>query len=248
MKTIRCIAIDDEPMALLIIEQFCHRKGGLTLETFSEPHVGLEAIRRTRPELVFLDIRMNGLDGLEIAHALPKGCCLIFTTAYAQYALDGFDLDAVDFLHKPFAYERFAQAVDKALQRIETRAKSDYTEVVTLKQEYNNVVISVEEILYLEAMENYTKVYRRNGRYILSRTSLKRIVDLLPADRFLRVHRSYVVALAQVAEYSHVQLRLKECPAVVPIGRTYAETFLQKMRKIDESLITSFAQPAPEKG
>ena len=168
MKTIRCIAIDDEPMALLVIEQFCRRKGGLSLETFSEPHVGLETIRRTRPELVFLDIRMNGMDGLEVAQALPKGCCLIFTTAYAQYALDGFDLDAVDFLHKPFAYERFVRAVDKALRRIEARAKSDRTETVTLKQEYNNVVIPVDEILYLEAMENYTKVHRRNGIHSLA--------------------------------------------------------------------------------
>lgn len=234
MKTVRCIAIDDEPMALLVIEQFCRRKGGLSLETFSEPHVGLEAIRRTRPELVFLDIRMNGMDGLELAHALPKGCCLIFTTAYAQYALDGFDLDAVDFLHKPFAYERFVRAVDKALQWIDARVRSDSAEVVTLKQEYNNVVVPVEEILYLEAMENYTKVHRRSGRYILSRTSLKRIVELLPADRFLRVHKSYVVALSQVAEYSHVQLRLKESPVVIPVGRTYVEAFLQRMRKNDE--------------
>lgn len=235
MKTIRCIAIDDEPMALLVIEQFCHRKGGLEIETFSEPHVGLEAIRRTRPELVFLDIRMNGMNGLEIAQVLPERCCLIFTTAYAQYALDGFDLDAVDFLHKPFAYERFARAVDKALQRLETRVQTDCTEVVTLKQEYNNVVIPVEEILYLEAMENYTKVHRRNGKYILSRTSLKRAVELLPADRFLRVHKSYVVALSQVTEYSHVQLRLKGSPALIPIGRTYAEAFLLKMKKDDEA-------------
>lgn len=231
MKTIRCIAIDDEPMALVIIEQFCRRKGGLELETFSEPHVGLEAIRHTRPELVFLDIRMNGMDGLEIAHALPKGCCLIFTTAYAQYALDGFDLDAVDFLHKPFAYERFERAVDKALQRIEAHVREGLAEVVTLKQEYNNVVIPVEEILYLEAMENYTKVYRRDGKYTLSRTGLKRTLELLPAGRFVRIHKSFVVALSQVAEYSHGVLRLKESPVSIPIGRTYWGRFLRTMEK-----------------
>lgn len=231
MKTIHCIAIDDEPMALVIIEQFCRRKGGLELETFSEPHVGLEAIRHTRPELVFLDIRMNGMDGLEIAHALPKGCCLIFTTAYAQYALDGFDLDAVDFLHKPFAYERFERAVDKALQRIEAHVREGLAEVVTLKQEYNNVVIPVEEILYLEAMENYTKVYRRDGKYTLSRTGLKRTLELLPAGRFVRIHKSFVVALSQVAEYSHGVLRLKESPISIPIGRTYWGRFLRTMEK-----------------
>lgn len=234
MKTIRCIAIDDEPMALVIIEQFCRRKGGLELETFSEPHVGLEAIRRTRPELVFLDIRMNGMDGLEVAQALPKGCCLIFTTAYAQYALDGFDLDAVDFLHKPFAYERFERAVDKALLRIEARSKVDSLGVVTLRQEYNNVVIPIEEILYLEAMENYTKVYRRGGKYTLSRSSLKHTMELLPAARFMRVHKSFVVALSQVAEYSHGLLRLKESPVSIPIGRTYWERFLRTMEKAKE--------------
>lgn len=231
MKTIRCIAVDDEPMALLVIEQFCRRKGGLELETFSEPHVGLEAIRRERPELVFLDVRMNGMNGLEIASALPPESSLIFTTAYAQYALDGFDLDAVDFLHKPFAYERFERAVDKALQRIEARSRADLREVVTLKQEYSNVVIPVGEILYLEAMENYTKVYRRDGKCTLSRSSLKRTLELLPAGRFLRVHKSFVVALSQVAEYSHGQVQLKESPVSIPIGRTYWEGFLQALNK-----------------
>ena len=235
MKTIRCIAIDDEPMALLVIEQFCRRKGGLELESFSEPHVGLEAIRRLQPDLVFLDIRMNGMNGLEIAAALPPDCCLIFTTAYAQYALDGFDLDAVDFLHKPFAYERFERAVDKALLRIEACSKVDPRSVVTLRQEYNNVVIPIEEILYLEAMENYTKVYRRDGKYTLSRTSLKRTLGLLPSGGFLRVHKSFVVALSQVAEYSYGQLRLRECSVSIPIGRTYRERFLQIMEKAKKS-------------
>lgn len=231
MKTIHCIAIDDEPMALLVIEQFCRRKGGLSLETFSEPRIGLEAIRRICPELVFLDIRMNDMTGLEIAQALPKGCCLIFTTAYAQYALDGFDLDAVDFLHKPFAYERFVRAVDKALSRIETRAISGSREVLTLKQEYNNVVIPVEQIRYLEAMENYTKIYRCDGSYILSRTNLKKVLCLLPSDRFLRVHRSYVVALLHVLEYTHTHLRLKDDRTTIPIGRTYLDMFLRCMER-----------------
>lgn len=118
MRTITCIAIDDEPMALLVIEQFCRRRGGLELTTFSEPRVGLEEIRRRKPDLVFLDIQMNSINGLQIADVLPHECCFIFTTAYAQYALDGFNLDAVDFLHKPFSYERFETAVEKALRRI----------------------------------------------------------------------------------------------------------------------------------
>ena len=105
MKKFSCIAIDDEPLALLVITQFCERFGNLDLSTFSEPRIGLEEIKRHKPDLVFLDIEMNSINGLDIAHALPRECCFIFTTAHAQYALNGFDLDAVDFLHKPFAYE-----------------------------------------------------------------------------------------------------------------------------------------------
>lgn len=120
-RNLRCIAIDDEPMALLIIEQFCRRKGGIELSVFSEPQIGLNEIRRLQPDLVFLDIQMNSINGLEIADSLPEKCCFIFTTAYAQYALEGFNLDAVDFLHKPFSYERFEVAVEKALRRIESK-------------------------------------------------------------------------------------------------------------------------------
>lgn len=120
-RNLKCIAIDDEPMALLVIEQFCQRKGGIELTTFSEPIIGLEEIRHNEPDLVFLDIQMNSINGLEIADTLPEKCCFIFTTAYAQYALEGFNLDAVDFLHKPFSYERFEVALEKARRRIESR-------------------------------------------------------------------------------------------------------------------------------
>jgi two-component system response regulator LytT len=169
MKKFSCIAIDDEPLALLVITQFCERFGNLDLSTFSEPRIGLEEIKRHKPDLVFLDIEMNSINGLDIAHALPRECCFIFTTAHAQYALNGFDLDAVDFLHKPFAYERFKKAVEKAIRRIETEK---VPENIVIKQEYANVTIPINDILYIEAMENYTKIFRENGGYILSRTNM----------------------------------------------------------------------------
>lgn len=120
MKNISCIAIDDEPMALLVIEQFCQRRGGIELTTYSEPQNGIDEIIRTKPQLVFLDIHMSCINGLDIARSIPHETCIIFTTAHAQYALEGFNLDAVDYLHKPFAYERFCRAVDKAMRRINT--------------------------------------------------------------------------------------------------------------------------------
>ena len=200
MKKISCIAIDDEPIALLIIRQFCERKGGLELTAFSEPLIGLQEIGRCKPDLVFLDIEMNSTSGLDIAHALPPESCLIFTTAHAQYALNGFELDAVDFLHKPFAYERFEKAVEKALRFIEAK-RNKVPENIIIKQEYNNISV----------------------------TTLKAIQKMLPKDRFLRTHRSYIVSINKIERFSKREITLKGCSATIPIGRQYAENVYSKL-------------------
>lgn len=227
MKKITCIAIDDEPIALLVITQFCERKGGLELATFSEPRIGLEEIVRRKPDLVFLDIEMNSISGLDVAQSLPKECCLIFTTAHAQYALDGFDLDAVDFLHKPFAYDRFDRAVEKAIRHIEARRgespRAQMPEVIVVKHEYNNVTIPISDIFYVEALENYIKIFRKNGSNILSRINIKTICEMLPKNAFLRVHRSYIIPVDKVEQFSKQEIRLTGLPTPIPVGRRYAK-------------------------
>ena len=160
MKKFSCIAIDDEPLALLVITQFCERFGNLDLSTFSEPRIGLEEIKRHKPDLVFLDIEMNSINGLDIAHALPRECCFIFTTAHAQYALNGFDLDAVDFLHKPFAYERFKKAVEKAIRRIETEK---VPENIVIKQEYANVQFPLMTFYISKRWKTILKFFGKTG-------------------------------------------------------------------------------------
>ena len=221
MKNTTCIAIDDEPLALLVITQFCERFGGLELTTFSEPLVGLEEIRRRKPDLVFLDIEMNSISGLDIARDLPKERCFIFTTAHAQYALNGFELDAVDFLHKPFAYERFEKAVEKAIRRIETE-RDRTPESIVIKQEYNNVTIPTNDILYIEAMENYTKIFRESGGYILSRTNMKALQEILPEESFLRIHRSYIIPIDRVEMFSKKKIKLAGQETLLPVGRQFA--------------------------
>lgn len=220
-RVLKCIAIDDEPMALLVIEQFCNRKGGMELTTFSEPRVGLEAIRRNHPDLVFLDIQMNSISGLEIADTLPETCCFIFTTAYAEYALDGFNMDAVDFLHKPFSYERFEMAVEKALRRMDA-IRSSVPECLIVKQEYSNVSIPLTDILYIEALGNYAKIVRISGGHVLTRTNLKAIMDLLPEGVFLRTHRSYVISVAAVVSFTRTRVVLKGLAEELPVGAQYA--------------------------
>lgn len=230
VRNLRCIAIDDEPMALLIIEQFCRRKGGLELTTFSEPIIGIEEIRRKEPDLVFLDIHMNSINGLEIADTLPEKCCFIFTTAYAQYALEGFNLDAVDFLHKPFSYERFTIAVDKAIRRIESQ-RSLQSECLVVKQEYNNVNIPLSDILYIEALGNYVKIFRKSGGHVLTRTNLKAITDILPVHHFLRIHRSYVIPVASVVSFSRSKVEIEGYVGELPIGNQYVVSVMEILGK-----------------
>lgn len=229
-RNLRCIAIDDEPMALLIIEQFCRRKGGLELTTFSEPIIGIEEIRRKEPDLVFLDIHMNSINGLEIADTLPEKCCFIFTTAYAQYALEGFNLDAVDFLHKPFSYERFTIAVDKAIRRIDSQ-RSLQSECLVVKQEYNNVNIPLSDILYIEALGNYVKIFRKSGGHVLTRTNLKAITDILPVHDFLRIHRSYVIPVASVVSFSRSKVEIEGYVGELPIGNQYVVSVMEILGK-----------------
>ena len=238
MRTITCIAIDDEPIALLVIEEFCRRKGGMELVTFNEPSVGLAEITRRKPDLVFLDIEMNGISGIDIARTLPESCCLIFTTAHAQYALDGFNLDATDFLCKPFSYERFERAVDKALRWLDP-SRSETLPPLVVKQEYANVPIPLEEILYVEAMANYTKIFRSSGGYILSHNNLKALREQLPEERFIQVHRSFLIATDKVKSFSKRKITLAGVEKEIPVGRQYAEAVyraLNPARNIREIL------------
>lgn len=227
MKKINCIAIDDEPIALSVISQFCLRSGGIDLLVYSEPQEGLQAIIDRQPDIVFLDIEMDCLNGLDIARKLPASTCFIFTTAYIRYALDGFDLDAVDFLHKPFSYERFKIAVEKAMRRL--GYARNVNDSIVVKQEYNNVVIPCSDILYIEAMENYCKIFRRKGHYTLSRMSLKAMAELLPPCKFIRIHRSFIVPIDSIQNFNKQELRLTS-GQTLPIGRQYAEKVIFQLQ------------------
>lgn len=219
---LNCIAIDDEPLALEITAAFAQRMGGLRLQTFSDPIAGLAAIERERPDVVFLDIEMGNISGIDIARRLPEGTCLIFTTAYLDYAPAGFELDAVDYLHKPFSYDRFRTAVGKAVRRrreVESRPQTARTLVV--KQEYSNVAIPLSGIKYIEAMEGYVKIFRLDGVCTITRMLLKNIGAQLPAEAFLRVHRSFIVARSCVESYTRREVVLAG-GVVIPVGRQYA--------------------------
>lgn len=228
----KCIAIDDEPMALNIIAQFCKRMGDMELSTYTNPLAGWEQVKRTHPDIVFLDIEMGGVNGVELARELPAGVFLIFTTAYAQFAVDGFELNAVDFLHKPFSYMRFEKAVQKAvrlrslLNMAETPVMNE--EEITVKVEYKNVKIKLSTILYIEAVNNYVRFHIVDARPILSQMSMKSIMDLLPADKFIRVHKSFIVPRHRIASYSRTQVVLYNQDITIPVGRAYADALREQ--------------------
>lgn len=229
---IRSIAIDDEPLALDIIASFCRRAGDVALTAYSDPVVGLEAVRKEEPELVFLDIEMNGISGIDVARTLPSGTFLIFTTAYARFALDGFELNAVDFLHKPFSYSRFEMALNKVreLKRLREAAESaDRRDgEIMVKSEYRNVNLPLSSIRYVEAMDNYSKIWLSDGDPVLTQMSLKEMSDLLPHGKFVRIHRSFIIPVDKVSKYSSRTVTLA-CGVALPVGRSYSADFRQSV-------------------
>lgn len=229
---IKAIAIDDEPVALSIMENFCSRDGGVSLSAYSDPVVGMDAVYREKPDLVFLDIEMNGVSGVEVARTLPEGTYLIFTTAYAQFALEGFELNAMDFLHKPFSYTRFEASLKKVRDMMALKSgaavPSGLHGEITVKSEYRNVNVHLCDIRYIEAMDNYVKIHISGRDPVLTQMSMKEFSDMLPAEDFVRIHKSYIIPLSKVSQYTRRQVMLS-CGAVLPIGRVYSAEVLSRL-------------------
>ena len=224
----KVIAIDDEPIALEIVRRYCERSGGMELETYSSPRVGMQRIRECHPDVVLLDIEMNGTSGIELAKQIPPSCCLIFTTAYAHYALDGFEVNAVDFLHKPYFYERFERAMQKAQQWIHMhdllRASKSSERQLMLKSDYKTIAVSIDNILYVESVDNYVKVHLADGSSLLSKIPLHIVESQLPQDEFIRIYRSFLVARCRIASFSRSEIIMDKDGKSLPVGRKYMDS------------------------
>lgn len=231
----KCVAIDDEPIALSIIKEYCRRYGGIDLQAFTSPVAGLMAVMHDRPDVVFLDIEMNSHNGVDLARQMPAGTCVIFTTAYAQYALDGYNVDAIDFLHKPIFYHRFERAMEKARRYLNSVPAVDdnLDDALTVRVGYQNVMLRTSEILYVEAMDNYVKVFRRNNLpTVVTQLTMKEMEGRLSDERFVRVHRSFIVSVADIERFSHRQVFLRNMSRPIPVGRKYIEIY----RKLNDCI------------
>ena len=228
---LKCIAIDDEPLALDLIKGYTDQIPSLDLvKTFLSAKEGAEYLKYNAIDLVFLDINMPNISGLELVRSLKVKPQIIFTTAYKDFAFDGFELNAVDYLLKPIEFERFSKAVQKALNYYILRksAQDENSESLFVFSEYKEIKIPINEIEYIESLEDYIKVHLSTGKPILTLMSLKKVLERLPADKFKRIHRSFAVPVNKVQSISNRKVVL-ESGKVLPIGISYLD-FIENWR------------------
>ena len=203
---LRCALVDDEPLALSLLESYVRKTDSLELcGSYSSAIQAMKSLPEHPVDLLFLDIQMPELNGLEFSRMVSDNTRIIFTTAFEPYAIDGYRVNALDYLLKPISYNDFIEAVNKALQWFELRKKAETPDSVQtslptdsnhiyVKSDYKIVQIELDKILYIEGLKDYIKIYTEdNPRPILSLTSMKTMEEKLPSNRFIRVHRSYIV-------------------------------------------------------
>ena len=210
---IDAIAIDDEPLALRIIENFCAQSGQINLiKTFTQSNEAHHFLEENKIDLLFLDINMPSISGIDFYKNMEEPPLLIFTTAYSEYAVEGFNLNAVDYLLKPFTYKRFLQAIEKlGTQNVLSKPELPEDTFITIRADYSLFKIYLKEILFIESLDNYVKLHRQDQRPILARMPLKNIIDLLPKTKFIRTHRSYVIPLNKIRSIRNKMVFIDGC-------------------------------------
>ena len=220
----RAIAIDDEPMALEVVRAHAAKVPFLELlGCFTDAFKAREFLQNESVDLLFLDIKMPDISGLEFVTSLPKKPMVIFTTAYSEHAVTSFELDAVDYLLKPFSLPRFVKACNKAQELLQLRGTTPVAPVkdyLFLKTGYEQVKVHYDEILYLEAAGNYVTFVLKDKK-LLSRMTIQELTGQLPADSFVRVHRSYIVAKKQIDKIERHQVCIHGNE--VPVGASYLQ-------------------------
>ena len=225
--TLKCIAIDDEPLALRLISEYVSRFPSLQLiRTFEDAISGAEFLKSTTIDLIFLDINMPDISGIDLVRSLAVKPMVIFTTSYRNYAYEGFELEALDFVEKPIEFERFTKAVEKAiaLYQYKNRANEQLTptdESLYVHSEYRLVKIALDSIEYIESMENYIRIHLIQDKPVLTLMPLKEVLKKLPCTKFHRIHRSYIVPVNKIRSLQNRKVQLTNIE--LPVGNAYYE-------------------------
>jgi two-component system, LytTR family, response regulator len=237
---IRCLIIDDKPLALDILEDYITKIPFLTLIHRTEnPIEGLEWVQNGSVDLVFLDIQMPELTGIQFMKIIKGKCKVILTTAYSEYALDGYEFDVIDYLMKPIPFERFYKAALKAKEILVVpentstpsvfppKNEEEATDFIFVKTEHKIQNIPLNSIFFVESMQNYVAFHTDNGR-ILSLQNLRTLEEKLPSPRFIRVHKSYIVAVSKIESVERSRIFIKK--QTIPIGDTYRDAFFEILK------------------
>jgi DNA-binding LytR/AlgR family response regulator len=223
------IAIDDEPRALEVVEMHASRVPFLDLKaTFTDAFEAIPYLQQNKIDLLFLDIKMPDISGIEFIHILQKVPMVVFTTAYSEYAVKGFELDAIDYLLKPFSLARFTKACNKALE-ISQLTKESAPDFIFLKTGYEEEKVFFDDILYIEAEGNYMSFILKNKK-LLSRQNISEALSFLPASQFVRIHRSYVVAINKIQKITRQAVWI--AGNEISVGASYED----KLAEIREKL------------
>ena len=224
---ITCIAVDDEPMALEVIERYCAKSDLVELKAvFREPVKAIEYLGREKIDLILLDINMPDLSGMQLVQTLSPRPLIVFTTAYSHYAVDSYTLNAIDYLLKPITFERFLAAVNKAVAALAARTVGSDDATIFIKSGPQTHQVKLQDILYLEKDGNYITAHLRD-RNILIRENMGDVFDLVPQADFIRVHKSYIVAIKHISMIEVHQLTINN--EKIPVGSTYRDSLRARL-------------------
>lgn len=236
---VKCIAIDDEPLALRQIKSYIERSEQLELvATCRSACEAQEIIQNEHIDLIFVDINMPDMNGLDFVRSLTQNYFIIFTTAHSEFALEGFKLNAIDYLLKPFSYEEFTKATQKVVSLVDlvkrcrvaesavaqAEAEEADQDCISVKADYKTQLVKIVDIVYLESAGEYVRLHIEGGQTITTLFRLKNMEALLPANSFLRVHRSYIVNLKRISSYTKGRIFLDN-GEYIPLGENYKERF-----------------------
>lgn len=236
MDVIKCLIVDDEDLAIDILKEYISRIG--YLELVGSCKTAMEAIsflNSSKVDLIFLDIQMPGLTGLQMLRSLTNRPEVILTTAYSEYALEGFELQALDYLIKPIPFERFVKSINRFFQIRqhnisipETKSLDAYADAfIFVKSDKMMVKIVLHQITYIESLRNYVAIYLDNGNSVKTMNTISNIEEKLPETHFIRVHRSFIIALDKIDSFTSGSFKING--QIIPIGRQYKEMVKEKL-------------------
>lgn len=230
--TIQAIAIDDELPALKLIENFCEKVDFIQLQkTFNVPGDALKYLSKYPVDLLFLDINMPSVTGIELYRSIQQQVLVIFTTAHSEYAVEGFNLNAVDYLLKPFTFERFLQAVQKAQHVMQfNQSHPSAPAPLIFRVDYGLTRVQVTDILFVEGLDDYLKIHLRQQPPLIVRMTMKALLEKLPPQSFIRVHRSYIVAMERIEQVRNKTIYISGNE--IPVSSSYEDAFFSQFKRL----------------